>query len=102
MRPAAFFAFVRPSADISPRVQSWACQCSSGRPSMRDIRPTIAKIDDQIATARDNIRELIEQAAAYSSAADDDLVAQRIADHEELLALLTKRRGELFPRTQEK
>ncbi len=69
---------------------------------MRDIRPTIAEIDDQIATARDNIRELIEQAAAYSSAADDDLVAQRIADHEELLALLTKRRGELFPRTQEK
>ena len=69
---------------------------------MRDIRPTIAEIGDQIAAARDNIRELIEQAAAYSGAADDDLVAQRIADHEELLALLTKRRGELFPRTQEK
>ena len=69
---------------------------------MRDIRPTIAESDEQIATARDNIRELIEQAAAYSRAAEDDLVAQRIADQEELLALLTKRRGELFPRTQEK
>ncbi len=69
---------------------------------MRDIRPTIAEIDDQIATARDNIREVSEQAAAYSGAADDDRVARRIADHEELLALLTKRRGELFPRTQEK
>jgi hypothetical protein len=68
---------------------------------MRDIRPTIAERDDQIATARDNNRELIEQAAAYSGAADDDLMAQRIADHEELLALLTKRRGKLFPRTQE-
>jgi hypothetical protein len=31
---------------------------------MRDIRPTIAEIDDQIGTAMDNIRELIEQAAA--------------------------------------
>jgi hypothetical protein len=69
---------------------------------MRDIRPTIAEIDDQIATASDNIRELIEQAAAYSGAADDDLVAQRIAAQEGLPALLIKRRGELFPRTQEK
>jgi len=50
---------------------------------MRDIRPTIAEIDDQIATARDNIRELIEQAAAYSRAAEDDLVAQRAAVQEE-------------------
>jgi hypothetical protein len=57
---------------------------------MRDNRPTIAEIDDQIATARDNIRELIEQAAAYSRAADDDLVAQRIAVQEGLLALPTK------------
>jgi hypothetical protein len=69
---------------------------------MRDIRPTIAEMDDQIATARDNIRKLIEQAAAYSRAAEDNLVAQRVADQEEILALLTNGRGELFPRTQEK
>src|SRR5260370_38216870 len=100
MRPAAFFACVRPSADISPRVQSWACQCSSGRPSIRDDRPTIAEIDDQIATARDNIRELIEQAAAFSPAAEDDLVAQRAAVQKDILALRTKRRGERFRRRQ--
>jgi hypothetical protein len=61
-----------------------------------------AEIDDQIAMARDDIRVLIERAAAYSRAAEDDLVAQRTAVQEELSALLTKRRGELFPRTQEK
>jgi hypothetical protein len=38
---------------------------------------------------------LIEQAAAYSGAADDDLVAQRIADQEARLERLTKRRDEL-------
>jgi hypothetical protein len=33
----------------------------------------IAEIDDQIAAKRENLRELVEQAAAYSGAADDDL-----------------------------
>jgi hypothetical protein len=61
-----------------------------------------SEIDDYIATARDNIRELIEQATACSRAAEDDLVAPCIAVQEGLLALPTKRRGELLPRTQEK
>jgi hypothetical protein len=42
---------------------------------------------------------LIEQAAAYSGAADDDLVAQRIADQEARLERLTKRRDELSKKT---
>jgi hypothetical protein len=53
--------------------------------------PDIADIDDQIAIVRENLRELIEQAAAYSGAADDELVAQRIADQEARLELLTRR-----------
>jgi hypothetical protein len=65
---------------------------------MPDFAPHLISLDDQIATVRENIRELIEQAAAYSGAADDDLVMRRIADQEAKLELLTKRRDELFRR----
>jgi hypothetical protein len=63
---------------------------------MPDIRINIADIDDQMAVARETLRELIEQAAAYSGAADDDLVAERIAGQEAPLELLTKRREEVL------
>ena len=66
---------------------------------MPDIIVDTADIDDQIAVARENLRELIEQAAAYSGAADDDLVVQRIADQEARLELLTKRREEVLQST---
>jgi hypothetical protein len=56
---------------------------------------SIADIDERIAILRDNIRQLIEQAAAYSGAADDALASERIAEQEAELALLTKRRAEL-------
>lgn len=62
---------------------------------MPDISGSIEEIDARIATLRENIRELVEQAAAYSGAADDELIAQRIADQEEQLDILTKRRAEL-------
>jgi len=66
---------------------------------MPDIIADTADIDDQIAVARENLRELIEQAAAYSGAADDDLVAQRIADQEARIELMTKRREEVLQST---
>jgi hypothetical protein len=62
---------------------------------MPDIVPNIAEIDDRIAAVRENLRELVEQAAAYSGAADEDLMSQRIAEQEALLERLTKRRDEL-------
>jgi hypothetical protein len=43
---------------------------------------TIAEINERIAAIRDNVRELIEQAAAYSGAADEDLISHRIAEQE--------------------
>ena len=58
---------------------------------MPDIIFDTADIDHQIAVAGENLRELIEQAAAYSGAEDDDLVAQRIADQETRIELMTKR-----------
>ena len=62
---------------------------------MSDPQPNIAEIDARIADVRENLRELVEQAAAYSGAADDELVSQRIADQEALLERLTKQRDEL-------
>ncbi len=62
---------------------------------MSDSQPDIAEIDARIADIRENLRELVEQAAAYSGAADDALVSQRIADQEALLERLTKQRDEL-------
>ena len=43
---------------------------------------TSPEIDARIAAIRENLRELVEQAAAYSGAADDELVSRRIADQE--------------------
>ncbi len=55
----------------------------------------LAEIDQRIAVIRDNIRELIEQAAAYSGAADETRTADRIADQEARLAALIKEREAL-------
>lgn len=55
----------------------------------------LAELDRHIAIIRDNLRELIEQAAAYSGAADEARNADRIADQEAKLAELLKEREEL-------
>jgi hypothetical protein len=62
---------------------------------MPDIPGNIEEIDVRISTVRDNLRQLVEQAAGYSGTADDELVSQRIAEQEAQLDILTKRRAEL-------
>ena len=62
---------------------------------MAEIPQTLAEIEGRMAAIRGNIRELIEQAAAYSGAADDDLASQRIAEQEAQLEILTRQRDEL-------
>lgn len=54
-----------------------------------------AELDDRIAILRDNIRQLIEQAAASSAAADEDRNADRIAQQSEELEKLIKQRDAL-------
>ncbi|HEY0223561.1 MAG TPA: hypothetical protein VGC38_03525 [Pseudolabrys sp.] len=52
------------------------------------------ELDDRIAILRDNIRQLTEQAAASSGAADESRNADRIAQQtEELDALIKQRDG---------
>ena len=67
---------------------------------MPDYPTNMAEIDARIADARENLRELIEQAAAYSGAADEDLMSQRIADQEAQLDRLIKWRDELSAKSK--
>ena len=46
------------------------------------LAQSTAEIDERIAIARENLRGLVEQAAGYSGAADEQLISQRIADQE--------------------
>jgi hypothetical protein len=57
--------------------------------------PTLAEVDQGIAALRENLRQLTEQAAADSSAAHEDLNAERIAEQEQELARLLKLRETL-------
>ncbi len=52
-------------------------------------------LDQRIAIVRENIRELTEQAAAYSGANDESRTADRIAEQEAELAELLKSREAL-------
>jgi CYTH domain-containing protein len=62
---------------------------------MADTPLSLAEIDDRIAIVRDNLRQLAEQAAAQSGAADEDRASQRIADQEAELTLLKQQREKL-------
>lgn len=62
------------------------------------VFPATTEIDDRIAIVRANLRELVEQAASYSGAADEERMSQRIAEREATLALLMKQREELSRR----
>jgi hypothetical protein len=55
----------------------------------------LTELDAEIAIVRDNLRQLTEQAAARSGAADEDLAAERIAQQETQLAALLKQREAL-------
>lgn len=56
------------------------------------------ELDDRIAILRDNLRQLVEQAAAQSGAADESLAADRIAQQTEVLNRLIAKRETLNER----
>ena len=58
--------------------------------------PSLEEIERRIQIVEDNLRELVEQAAAYSGAADEERNAQRIADQQTKLDALLKQREELL------
>lgn len=56
----------------------------------------LADIEKRIQIVEDNLRELVEQAAAYSGAADEERNADRIADQQAKLDALLKERDALL------
>jgi hypothetical protein len=57
---------------------------------------SLPELDERIAIARENIRQLIEQAAAISGAENEDRNADRIAQQTEELEKLLKQRDALL------
>jgi len=57
---------------------------------------SLDQLDDRIAIARDNIRQLIEQSAAQSGANDETRNADRLAQQQAELERLTKQRDALL------
>jgi hypothetical protein len=56
----------------------------------------LAEIERAIQIVEDNLRQLQEQAAAFSGAADEERNAARIADQEAKLEALLKQRAALL------
>jgi hypothetical protein len=56
----------------------------------------LVEIDQRISAIRDNLRELSEQAAAYSGGANEELMASRIAEQEAKLDELNRQRDALL------
>lgn len=57
---------------------------------------SLSEIERRIQIVEDNLRQLQEQAAAYSGAADEDRNADRIADQQAKLDALLKEREALL------
>ena len=57
---------------------------------------SLLELEQRIAIIRDNIRQLVEQAAAFSGAEDEARNADRIAQQTEELETLVKQRDALL------
>jgi uncharacterized small protein (DUF1192 family) len=69
---------------------TWENIMSNGSPL------SLPELEDRIAIIRDNIRQLVEQAAAFSGAEDEARNADRIAQQTEELESLVKQRDALL------
>jgi hypothetical protein len=63
------------------------------------MNQTLGELEGRIAKIQENLRELIEQAAACSGAASEERNADRIADQEEKLEALIMKRDALLSRS---
>lgn len=63
---------------------------------MSNGHPSLAELEQRIGILRDNIRQLIEQAAAQSGAEDEERNADRLAQQQEELDRLIEQRDGLL------
>jgi uncharacterized small protein (DUF1192 family) len=61
-----------------------------------DNSSSLSELNDRIAILRDNIRQLVEQAAASSGAQDDERTSERIAQQQAELEKLVKQRDTML------
>ena len=57
---------------------------------------SLPELNDRIAKLRDNLRQLVEQAAASSGAQDEERTSERIAQQQEQLDKLVKERDAML------
>jgi hypothetical protein len=57
---------------------------------------SLSELNDRIAVVRDNLRQLVEQAAASSGAQDEERTSERIAQQQEQLDKLIKERDDIL------
>jgi uncharacterized small protein (DUF1192 family) len=57
---------------------------------------SLTELEERIAIARDNIRQLVEQAAGFSGAEDEDRNSDRIATQSAELEELVRQRDQLL------
>jgi uncharacterized small protein (DUF1192 family) len=57
---------------------------------------SVSELNNRIAVLRDNIRQLVEQAAASSGARDEERTSERMAQQQEELEKLVKARDALL------
>jgi uncharacterized small protein (DUF1192 family) len=62
---------------------------------MANTSLSLPELDDRIAILRDNIRQLTEQAASSSGAADEERTSNRIAEQQDELDKLIAQRDAL-------
>jgi uncharacterized coiled-coil protein SlyX len=62
---------------------------------LSDTSATLAELDERIAIIEDNLRDLVEQAAAYSGSNDEERSSDRIAEQQRELDDLKKQRDAL-------
>jgi uncharacterized small protein (DUF1192 family) len=74
---------------------SWSIK---GMHMSNDNSLSLSELNDRIAVIRDNIRQLIEQAAASSGAQDEERTSGRIAQQQEELDRLEQARDALLKR----
>jgi precorrin-2 methylase len=77
-------------------IGSGECLLELGKTRM--ARRTISEFDELVAMIRQNINELVEQAAAYSGAEDEERTANRIAEQQQKLDKLIELRSALTGR----
>ncbi len=83
---------------LKPRRDCTAPGVKKGSDGIMSNGPLVSlkELDKRIAITRDNIRQLIEQAAAYSGAEDEERSADRLAQQNEELERLLKQRETLL------